>query len=98
MANFHPELYVHLYHDCAWESERASLLQDFLSLAATTEALTYPCCAKDYLSRFCGVEMELSARSNDLTNYTPYQRGCVTQLAELSGKIYEHVQGGKRNA
>lgn len=87
MANFHPELYVHLYHKLAWESREASLLQDYLGLAATAEALTYPCCAKDFLRRFAGIEMEIAARSADATQYTPYQQGCITQFAELSEAV-----------
>ena len=94
MANFHPELYVQLYHKLPWEGETASLLQDFLCLSATTEALTYPCCAKDYLNRFRGIPMEIFARSNDAANYTPYQQGCVTQFAELSDRISKMLQGG----
>jgi 4-hydroxy-tetrahydrodipicolinate synthase len=87
MANFHPELYVHLYHKLVWESREASLLQDYLGLAATAEALTYPCCAKDFLRRFAGIEMEIAARSADATQYTPYQQGCITQFAELSEAV-----------
>ena len=93
MANFHPEHYVKLYHDLAWEGREAALLQSYLCLAATTEALTYPCCAKDYLTRFRGIPMECVARSNDVNNYTPYQRGCVAQLAELDAKIFEDMRG-----
>lgn len=94
MANFHPELYVKLYHGLDFSSQEAALLQSYLCLAATTESLTYPCCAKDYLTRFRGVTMECAARSNDVTSYTPYQRGCVAQLALLDAKIMESI-GGK---
>lgn len=96
MANFHPELYVQLYHKLPWESQAASLLQDFLCLSATTEALTYPCCAKDYLNRYKGIPMEILSRSNDAANYTPYQQGCVSQFAELSARITEQLQGGSK--
>lgn len=91
MANIHPELYVRLYHDLDWESREASLLQDYLGLAATAEALTYPCCAKDFLNRFGGISMEAESRSADLKNYTPYQQGCITQFAELSHWIGKHL-------
>ncbi len=83
MANMHPELYVRLWHS-DWESREASLLQDYLGLAATAESLTYPCCAKDYLNRYRGIKMETFARSADEANYTPYQRACIDQFAELS--------------
>ena len=83
MANIHPELYVRLWHT-DWETREASLLQDYLGLAATAESLTYPCCAKDYLNRYRGIRMETYARSADEANYTPYQRSCIDQFAELS--------------
>lgn len=90
MANFHPELYVRLWR-ADRNSREASLLQDYLGLAATAEALTYPCCAKDYLNRYRGIAMETYARSADEANYTPYQRSCIDQFAELS----EYIVKGK---
>lgn len=86
MANMHPELYVRLWNS-DFESREASLLQDYLGLAATVEALTYPCCAKDYLTRYRGIRMDTFARSADEKNYTPYQRSCIDQFAELSHHI-----------
>ena len=86
MANIHPELYVRLMNS-NWESREASLLQDYLGLAATAESLTYPCCAKDYLNRYRGIRMDTFARSADENNYTPYQRSCIDQFAELSHYI-----------
>lgn len=86
MANIHPELYARLWHS-DFDSREASLLQDYLGLAATAESLTYPCCAKDYLNRYRGIEMDTFARSADEANYTPYQRGCIDQFAELSHYI-----------
>ena len=91
MANMHPELYVRLWRSDL-ESREASLLQDYLGLAATAEALTYPCCAKDYLNRYRGIKMETYARSADEASYTPYQRACIDQLAELSRYVAEHGQ------
>ncbi|MBO5702836.1 MAG: dihydrodipicolinate synthase family protein [Clostridia bacterium] len=88
MANFHPELYVSLWNK-DFESREASLLQDYLGLAATAESLTYPCCAKDFLNRHRGIAMETFARSADEKNYTPYQRGCIDQFAELSAYMTE---------
>lgn len=86
MANIHPELYVRLW-GADWASREASLLQDYLGLAATAESLTYPCCAKDYLNRYRGIKMDTFARSADEKNYTPYQRSCIDQFAELSEYI-----------
>lgn len=93
MANFHPELYVRLM-GMDWSTREASLLQDYLGLAATAEALTYPCCAKDYLCRYRSIPMEITARSADAAGYTPYQQGCIDQFAELSDKFITYFQGG----
>ena len=86
MANFHPDLYTRLLKGNLSSSD-ASLLQDFLGLAATIEGQTYPCCAKYYLNRFEGVAMEPDARSADVRNLTAYQKSCVDQLAELANAI-----------
>ena len=86
MANFHPDLYARLLTGDL-HSHEASLLQDFLGLAATIETLTYPCCAKYYLDRFEGVPMEWTARSADSSQLTAYQRACVDQMAELANEI-----------
>ncbi len=50
-TNFHPELYVWLYHHHAQNPEVASELATFLSLAAVTETLGYPKNAKIYHQR-----------------------------------------------
>ena len=86
MANFHPDLYTRLLKGDINSSD-ASLLQDFLGLAATVEGQTYPCCAKYYLNRFEGVAMEPDARSADVRNLTAYQKSCVDQLAELTNAV-----------
>ncbi len=86
MANFHPDLYTRLLKGDLNSSD-ASLLQDFLGLAATVEGQTYPCCAKYYLNKFEGVAMEPDARSADVRNLTAYQKSCVDQLAELANTI-----------
>ena len=86
MANFHPDLYTRLLKGDL-NSTRASLLQDFLGLAAAIEGLTYPCCAKYYLDRFEGVAMQPDARSAAVRDLTAYQRSCVDQLAELTDAI-----------
>lgn len=86
MANFHPDLYGRLLHGDL-NSRNASLLQDFLGLAATIEDLTYPCCAKYYLNRFEHIAMEADARSADVRDLTAYRKSCVDQLAELTNAI-----------
>lgn len=50
-TNFHPELYVWLYHHHAQNPELANELATFLSLAAVTETLGYPKNAKVYHQR-----------------------------------------------
>ena len=84
MANFHPALYSRLLRTETLNTKETSLLQDFLGLAATIEALTYPCCAKYYLDKYEGVTMEPDARSADIAKFTDYQKQCVDQLAELA--------------
>lgn len=63
MANFHPELYVRLM-GMDWSTREASLLQDYLGLAATGGGADLSCCAKDYLCRYRSIPMEITARSS----------------------------------
>ena len=91
MANFHPALYSKLLRTETLNTKETSLLQDFLGLAATIEALTYPCCAKYYLDKYEGVTMEPDARSADIAKFTDYQKHCVNQLAELARAVREKM-------
>ncbi len=86
MANFHPDLYVRLLHGDLGTKE-ASLLGDFLSLAANIESYCYPCCAKYHLDRHEGIAMSYEARSADVNDLTAYKKACVDQLAELTNMI-----------
>ncbi len=86
MANIHPELYVRLCHS-DHNSKKASLLEDYLSLTSLLETISYPCCAKDYLRRFRGIDIETYSRSADENAYSPYQRDLITQFAELNDHI-----------
>ncbi len=86
MANFHPDLYVRLLHGDLGTKE-ASLLGDFLSLAANIESYCYPCCAKYHLDRHEGIAMSYEARSADVNDLTAYKKVCVDQLAELTNMI-----------
>lgn len=83
MANMHPELYVKLFR-MDYNTKEASLLQDYLGLTAMVEGISYPCCAKDFLNRFRGIDIATYARSADENAYTPYQRNCIAQFAELN--------------
>ena len=77
MANFHPELYVRLMQG------PDETLQGYLGLSAMLENLTYPVCAKYYLSKYEGIVMDLFARSADPRQFTDYQRDCIDQFATL---------------
>lgn len=90
MANFHPQIYSWLAKNYTY-SKYASVVQDFLGLAANIESYTYPCCAKYHLDRHEGIKMEYSARSADSALLTPYQKGCVDQLAEMSEYICKQL-------
>ncbi len=83
MGNIHPELYVKLFNS-DYNSKEASLLQDYLALTAMVETVSYPCCAKDFLARFRGIDIAAYARSADENAYTPYQRNFIAQFAELN--------------
>ena len=63
MANFHPELYAHLYNN---QYEKASeLLQSFLSIASLIERQYYPANAKYYLKHFAGLNIDTFCRKMD---------------------------------
>lgn len=86
MANFHPELYVWLTKNWQKQPELAEEAADFLSLAAFTESLAYPCTAK-YFHREHGVPMSLYARSRDQAGLTPYHRMCVEQMTRMAERM-----------
>ncbi len=86
MANFHPELYVWLTKNWQKQPEPAEEAADFLSLAAFTESLAYPCTAK-YFHREHGVPMSLYARSRDQAGLTPYHRMCVEQMTRMAQRM-----------
>ena len=88
MANFHPELYVRLMA-LDWNSKEAELLSDYLGLCSHLEALTYPCCAKYYLNDIVGIPMQTYARSNDERNFTPYQKHCINQMAQMYDLLFK---------
>lgn len=62
-TNFHPELYVWLYHHHQENPALADELADFLSLAAVTETLGYPKNAKVYHQRL-GTFTSIQCRVN----------------------------------
>lgn len=92
MANFHPELYVWLMKHWHSESEKASLIQDFLCLSTVVEGMNYPCSAKYYLDHVINIPMELTSRSADPNAFTSYHRHCVDQFAEINSFVREQLK------
>ena len=64
-TNFHPELYVWLYHQHTKDPELANELAVFLSLAAVSETLGYPKNAKIYHNRLGTFNRELCRVNKD---------------------------------
>ena len=89
MANFHPELYISLI------KTKDELIQDYIGLTASLENLTYPCCAKYYLSKYEDIEMDIDARSNDVNKFTDYQKSCIDQFAQLDSYIKKTLLNSK---
>lgn len=87
MCNFHPALYVWLWENFKKEPEKAEYVHDFLSMAAFTEALDYPCTAKYHLDKLKGVSMMTLARSADNRKLTPYHPD-VRRADETAGRPY----------
>jgi len=62
MGNFHPELYVWLYHNWRAEPQRAERLQALLTLLSSLESFAYPICAKQHMNDV-GIPMTIRTRS-----------------------------------
>ncbi len=84
MANFHPELYSKLF-----KSDN-DVIQGFVGLSAMLENLTYPVCAKYFLSKHEGIKMDLFARSADENAFTDYQKSCIDQFAILNKEFIKN--------
>lgn len=78
MANFHPSLYSRFF------KEDNEVLQCYLGLAAMIVNLSYPCCAKYFLDKYEGIDMDTYARSMGDNNFTDYEKSCVDQFAILN--------------
>lgn len=91
MCNFHPALYVWLWENFKQQPEKADYVHDFLSMAAFTEVLDYPCTAKYHLDRFEGVPMTTLARSADNRKMTPYHCMCIDQMKQLADRIEQEL-------
>lgn len=88
MANFHPELYVHLY--AHQDEENITYLQDFLTIASLIERQYYPVNAKYHLQHCEKLAMDTYSRKQDDTGLTETFRKEVEMLHALARKTAEH--------
>ncbi|MCQ6563210.1 dihydrodipicolinate synthase family protein [Paenibacillus mendelii] len=85
MANFHPELYVHLTE--RWRTDpEAERLQSFLTVASLIELQYYPVNAKYHLQRL-GLPILTQCRSKDEAGLKEHQRIEIEHLERLAGTI-----------
>lgn len=87
MANFHPELYVHLY--AHREEKEITYLQDFLTIASLIERQYYPVNAKYHLQHCEGLAIDTYSRKQYDTGMTETFRKEVEMLHELARKVSE---------
>ena len=90
MANFHPELYVWLCKNFAAEPEKATILEDMLTMCSYIEKQLYPVNAKYALS--LQNVMEIYARVQDCALLSDTFRLEVRQLLELSDFLRNWVR------
>lgn len=94
MANFHPELYVWLYENWQQEPARAERLQNFLSVAALTETLSYPACAKDYQVSI-GNFRTMRCRVGEFDSYfEAHEPATMRQMMALSEEMKQVLRVG----
>lgn len=90
MSNFHADLYVWLCEN--FNSDKADMVSDVLSISAFTEVMHYPSTAKYALDKL-GVKMNIFSRSCDAKCVTPYEKNVVGQLLELSEYVRRNIIG-----
>ena len=83
MANFHPELYVHLCAHFADQVETCKILQDVICMTAFTECLAYPVTAKYHQNTY-GVPMSLHTRTRFASHLKEYDRLVIDQMQHLA--------------
>lgn len=89
MANFHPELYVWLYENWRARPREAGRLAHYLAVAALTETLDYPVCAKDF-QRAQGNFSTANCRACDTRHYYGSGlAGTLDQVIELGEELKE---------
>lgn len=94
MANFHPELYVWLYENWQAHPQQAERLAHYLSVAALTETLDYPVCAKDF-HRAQGTFSTVNCRVCDTGHYYGNRlQVTLDQVIRLGEEIKELLEIG----
>jgi 4-hydroxy-tetrahydrodipicolinate synthase len=84
MANFYPEMYVHLANIWRGEGETAKLIQDLICTSALIERQWYPVNAKYHLMKI-GLPMGIYTRSKTHKNLSPLFMDEVDQMDEFVG-------------
>jgi 4-hydroxy-tetrahydrodipicolinate synthase len=82
MANFYPEIYVHLANIWRGEDEKAKLVQDLICVSAFIERQWYPVNAKYHLKK-AGLPMGIYTRSKTHRNLSPLFMDEVDQMDEF---------------
>ncbi|HXP95972.1 MAG TPA: dihydrodipicolinate synthase family protein [Telmatospirillum sp.] len=87
MANFHPELYVWLYENWSKFPEKAERLSNYLSVAALSEVLTYPLCAKDHQVTIGNFATALCRVREAGSYYTSHEQSTIRQMVALGEDV-----------
>ncbi len=92
MANFHPNLYVWLYENWRTDPLRSERLQNYLSVAALAESLSYPICAKDFQVSI-GNFTTTRCRAVESKNYdASHEPATIRQMMALCDDITRTLQ------
>ena len=90
MANIHPELYAWLLHHFHTKPDTARTLQTMLTMTSFIEMHNYPVCAKYYLQQ-AGLPIDIYSRARNHHELTPVMKAEVSQLAQLTAYVKEHL-------
>ncbi|TPW33471.1 dihydrodipicolinate synthase family protein [Martelella alba] len=92
MANFHPALYVWLTENWQSEPEKAEILGTYLSVAAMTESMDYPLCAKDF-QKAIGNFSSMECRTRPLGGYFQnHFSSTVSQMIALGETLASQLE------
>lgn len=87
MVNTQPKLYKYLTENYKADNDKAELIEDVLSLAAFTESLHYPICAKYYLSEFENIDINTYSRTHKTGFLSDYEKSIMKQMKNLTDYI-----------